>query len=85
MTIVDTTTTAGLVQDWAGLLSPQQLDSLMQLFTDDVIYEDVASVPSTLASRRFAHLLSTSYWSFLTPGSSCRPHSPRRHMVPPNG
>lgn len=42
MTIVDTTTNAGLVQDWAGLLSPQQLDSLIQLFTDDVIYEDVA-------------------------------------------
>jgi steroid delta-isomerase-like uncharacterized protein len=42
MTTLDTGTNARLVQAWAGLLSPQQLDSLMQLFTDDVIYEDVA-------------------------------------------
>jgi steroid delta-isomerase-like uncharacterized protein len=41
MTTVDTSTNARLVQDWARLLSPHQLDSLLQLFTDDVIYEDV--------------------------------------------
>jgi steroid delta-isomerase-like uncharacterized protein len=41
MSTADTTTNARLVQDWARLLSPQQLDSVLQLFTDDVIYEDV--------------------------------------------
>jgi steroid delta-isomerase-like uncharacterized protein len=42
MTSIEATTNARLVQDWARLFSPHQLDSLMQLFTDDVIYEDVA-------------------------------------------
>ena len=42
MTTVDTSTNARLVQDWARLLSRDQLDNLLQLFTDDVIYEDVA-------------------------------------------
>ena len=42
MTTVDTRTNARLIQDWARLLSPDGLDSLLQLFTDDVIYEDVA-------------------------------------------
>ena len=41
MTTVDISTNARLVQDWARLLSPHELDSLLQLFTDDVIYEDV--------------------------------------------
>lgn len=41
MIAVDTSTNARLVQDWARLFSPQELDSLMELFTDDVIYEDV--------------------------------------------
>ena len=42
MTTVDTRPNTRLVHDWARLLSPRDLDSLMQLFTDDVIYEDVA-------------------------------------------
>jgi hypothetical protein len=42
MRAVDTGTNARLVQDWARLLSPHELDSLLELFTDDVIYEDVA-------------------------------------------
>jgi ketosteroid isomerase-like protein len=43
MTItVDTSTHERLVEEWARLWSCHDLDSLLQLFTDDVVYEDVA-------------------------------------------
>jgi steroid delta-isomerase-like uncharacterized protein len=42
MTIVSATgTNERLIMDWARLLSAHELDGLVQLFTDDVIYEDV--------------------------------------------
>jgi steroid delta-isomerase-like uncharacterized protein len=42
MTIVfDTSTNERLIADWARLLSTHDLEGLLQLFTDDVIYEDV--------------------------------------------
>ena len=38
----DTATNERLVQGWASLFSAHDLDTLMELFTDDVVYEDVA-------------------------------------------
>ena len=42
MITAETATNEHLVRAWASLFSPQELDALMELFTDDVIYEDVA-------------------------------------------
>jgi steroid delta-isomerase-like uncharacterized protein len=42
MLTVDIRTNERLVQDWATLFSAHDLDTLLELFTDDVIYEDVA-------------------------------------------
>ena len=40
-TTSSTQTNERLVEDWARLCSSHDLDGLMQLFTEDVVYEDV--------------------------------------------
>jgi steroid delta-isomerase-like uncharacterized protein len=42
MLTTDTSTNERLLEDWARLFSAHALDTLLELFTDDVIYEDVA-------------------------------------------
>jgi steroid delta-isomerase-like uncharacterized protein len=57
VTTLETNTNGRLIQDWVRLLSPHELDNLLLLFTDDVVYEDVtldAVIVGKEALRAFA-------------------------------